>query len=120
MPTRAPSVCGYCGKAHPSGETCKAVARMAAERKARFDKKRPAARDRGYDSEWRKQARAYLAIPGNDLCECGAPAVLVRHVISIRKRPELRMSKTNWWPGCQKCNAIDAAKERLEQKGKTS
>ncbi|MGV1817769.1 endonuclease [Agrobacterium sp. CG160-95] len=89
---------------------------MAAERKARFDKKRPAARDRGYDSEWRKQARAFLAIPGNDLCECGAPSVLVRHVISIRKRPDLRMNTTNWRPGCQRCNALDAAEERRTER----
>ncbi|WP_233284175.1 MULTISPECIES: endonuclease [Agrobacterium] len=93
---------------------------MAAERKARFEKKRPAARDRGYDNEWRKQAKSFLAIPGNDLCECGAPAVLVRHVISIKKRPELRMSKTNWKPGCRRCNARDAADERRTNERNTS
>lgn len=112
MPVRAPSVCGHCGKAHTSAEPCTAVARMAAERKARFDKTRPNSTARGYDRQWASEAKAFLARPGNDLCHCGAPAVLVRHVISISKRPDLRMDKTNWRPGCQRCNAQDAAAER--------
>lgn len=118
MPVRAPSVCGYCGKAHAKGESCAAVARMARERKARFDQKRPPARKRGYDKEWEREAKAFLALPGNDLCECGAPAVLVRHARSIRTRPDLRMARSNWRPGCQRCNALDAAEERraLERK----
>ncbi|NTB86390.1 endonuclease [Agrobacterium tumefaciens] len=119
MPVRAPRIC-KCGKVVPSGVICPCVARDNRDRKARFDLKRPAAHKRGYDSEWRTQAKAFLAIPGNDLCECGAPAVLVRHAVSIKRRPDLRMVKSNWRPGCQRCNAIDAAKERLEQKGKTS
>lgn len=118
MPSRAPSVCGYCGKAHLKGERCETMSRMAKERKARFDMKRPPARKRGYDKEWEREAKAFLARPGNDLCGCGAPAVLVRHAKSIRLRPELRMDHTNWRPGCQRCNALDAAEER-RTKGKT-
>lgn len=117
MPSRAPSVCGYCGKAHTSAEPCTTVARMAAERKARFDKKRPNSTARGYDRQWAAEAKAFLARPGNELCACGQPATLVRHKLSIRTRPDLRMDKTNWRPGCQRCNAIDAANERLTLKG---
>ena len=88
-----------------------------AQRKARFDKTRPAARQRGYDAEWTREAKAFLALPGNDLCRCGAPAVVVMHIKSIRTRPDLRMDRTNWRPGCQRCNAIDAANERRTLKG---
>lgn len=112
MPTRAPSICGYCGKAHAKGESCAVRSRMAKERKARFDLKRLPARKRGYDKEWEREAKTFLALPGNDLCSCGAPAVLVRHAKSIRIRPDLRMARSNWRPGCQRCNALDAADER--------
>jgi 5-methylcytosine-specific restriction endonuclease McrA len=88
-----------------------------AQRKAAFDKKRPAARQRGYDSEWSKAAKAFLAEPGNDLCRCGSHAVVVMHVQSISTAPHLRMDRRNWRPGCQRCNQLDAAKERLSRKG---
>lgn len=84
-----------------------------AQRKARFDKKRPQARHRGYDKEWAREARAFLALPENELCaRCGAKATVVMHIKSIRTRPDLRMARSNWRPGCQRCNAIEAAEER--------
>lgn len=89
-----------------------AVARMQRERKARFDEKRPSARQRGYDSTWAREAKAFLALPQNEFCQCGAKATVVMHIKSIRTRPDLRMVKSNWKPGCQRCNAIDAANER--------
>lgn len=72
---------------------------------------RPSARQRGYDTQFEKAARAYLARPENALCECGKPAVLVRHKISIRKRPDLRMALSNWKPGCHRCNRMDRERE---------
>lgn len=116
MPVRAPRVCGHCGGVHAGGERCRRVEAMARERKARHDAGRPQARDRGYDSQWEKAARAFLALPGNSRCACGAPAVVVRHVVSIRRAPQLRMERSNWRPGCQKCNAKDAARERREER----
>ncbi|NTH50929.1 endonuclease [Agrobacterium rhizogenes] len=116
MPMRAPRICG-CGKVVPSGTVCQCQERAARERKARFDKKRPTARKRGYDAEWQREAKAFLAQPGNDLCACGAHATVVMHIKSIRKRPDLRMVRSNWRPGCARCNAIEAAEERrLERK----
>ncbi|ACM35609.1 MULTISPECIES: hypothetical protein [Rhizobium/Agrobacterium group] len=119
MPVRAPSVCGYCGKAHSKAEPCAALARMARERKARFDEKRPTARQRGYDREWESGAKEFLSLPHNQFCQCGAKATVVRHIKSIRARPELRMDKSNWRPGCQRCNALDAAEERRNDQGKS-
>jgi len=119
MPVRAPTVCGYCGQAHPSGERCRKVKALDAERKARFDRNRPNASRRGYDREWETAAKAFLSEPGNDLCACGAHATVVMHVKSIRTRPDLRMDRTNWRPGCQRCNAKEAAEERRTLERKT-
>jgi 5-methylcytosine-specific restriction endonuclease McrA len=116
MPYRAPSICGHCGKAHGPDNLCARAARIQAERKARFDKKRPSARQRGYDSEWERESKAFLARPENKLCRCGKDAVLVAHILSIRSRPDLRMNKANWRPSCQRCNAIEAADERRTQR----
>jgi 5-methylcytosine-specific restriction endonuclease McrA len=86
-----------------------------AERKARFDRKRPNSSQRGYDREWEREAKAYLA--SHPYCaRCGQPATVVMHIISIRKRPDLRMDRSNWRPGCQRCNAIEAADERRKEK----
>lgn len=112
MPTRAPRICS-CGKVVASGATCPCQAKRAAERKAAFDKTRPNSSQRGYGGSWERQAKAFLAKPGNARCaRCGAPAVVVMHIKSIRSRPDLRMDPANWRPGCQSCNAIEAARER--------
>jgi 5-methylcytosine-specific restriction endonuclease McrA len=106
MPTKAPRVCS-CGKIVPANVVCLCIQR----RKAEADKRRPSASQRGYDSEWQKAASAYLAEPANHYCECGAPATLVRHIVSIRQRPDLRMVRSNWKPGCRRCNTLDISKE---------
>ena len=93
------------------------MAASDAQRKARFDKKRPAARQRGYDAEWTREAKAFLAQPENELCaRCGAKATVVMHIKSIRTRPDLRMVRSNWRAGCQRCNAIEAAHERQQER----
>lgn len=73
---------------------------------------RQSARQRGYDATWEKAAAAFLAEPGNQRCDCGAAATVVRHVISIRQRPDLRMVRSNWKPGCKRCNSADWKRER--------
>lgn len=114
MPARAPQVCSYCGQAHIG--VCEPRAAAIRERNARFDRKRPNARGRGYSREWEEAAKAFLAEPGNQRCAgCGAPATVVMHIKSIRQRPDLRMVRTNWRPGCTRCNAKEAAEERRER-----
>lgn len=115
MPTRAPRVCGHCGGVHQSGVRCPRAVAGDRERNARHDARRPNARARGYDAEWEREAKAYLALHKH--CRCGAPAVVVMHIRSIRTAPHLRMERSNWQPGCHRCNAIDAARERRTMKG---
>jgi len=116
MPMRPPRICA-CGYRIAHGSACPCEDRRARERKARHDQARPSARERGYDTGWQRAARAFLAEPGHDRCECGAPAVLVRHVVSVRRRPDLRMDRSNWMPGCVRCNARDHAREQREAPG---
>lgn len=107
MPVRAPHICS-CGRRVADGQRC-SCARATQDT-------RPSARRRGYDTEWEREAKAFLALPGNDRCACGRAATLVRHVISIRKRPDLRMDRSNWRPGCTRCNAVDTARDRREDR----
>lgn len=113
MSIRPPRLCS-CGNVVAHGTRCQCQANQDCARKARHDQRRPSARQRGYDAAWERASKAYLARPGNDRCDCGAPAVLVRHIKSIRIRPDLRTVESNWRPGCQRCNALDAAQERSQ------
>lgn len=102
-----PRICP-CGHRVPAGEPCACQKAKRAE----ADKQRPSARKRGYDTAWQKAAAAFLREPGNERCACGAPATVVMHTISIRERPDLKMVRSNWKPGCVRCNAIQADRER--------
>lgn len=106
MPYRAPSI-RSCGCVLRPGEVCQ----HQRARKAYVDKQRPSARQRGYDTAFQRAAAAFLK--DHPTCTCGAPGVLVRHRISIRKRPDLRMDRSNWLPGCRRCNAKDVQRERM-------
>lgn len=112
MSRRPPHLCACGMRKIPHGERCPCQIKAARERNARYDARRENSSRRGYDREWMEAAHAFLKLPGNDRCECGAPATLVRHIISIRKYPELRMVRANWRPGCRRCNALDYIRER--------
>lgn len=110
--TRPPHLCACGTRIVPHGDRCPCQIKATRERNARHDARRENASRRGYDREWEQAARAFLALPCNDLCDCGAPATLVRHLVSIRRHPELRMHRANWRPGCRRCNARDYIRER--------
>jgi len=106
MAVRPARICS-CGKRVASGVRC--TCQQARERE------RPSARQRGYDTEFQHAAAEYLK--AHPTCTCGKPAVLVRHKVSIRLRPDLRMDQSNWLPGCRSCNAKDIHRERQETGG---
>ena len=116
MPSRAPRVCGYCGKTHLSGEQCTLVAARDKARKSRADANRPSARQRGYDREWERARAEYLATYPS--CRrCGGRATLVDHIIPIRVAPERRLDRSNFQSLCDHCHS--AWKQDQDRKGTT-
>jgi len=107
MPFRAPRVCG-CGKRVPSGKICP----CAAARKAAKEKLRPTAAQRGYDSKWSRESKAFLALPGNQFCACGCgrPADMVDHIIAHKGDKKLFWDRKNWAAKNRSCNSRKAAR----------
>ena len=107
MPTRPDRICN-CGRRVAASTVC-ACQRA---RKAEADRRRPSAHTRGYDDDWRTARTDFLKT--HRTCTCGKPATLVRHRISIRLRPDLRLDRSNWLPGCVSCNALDRERDKRE------
>lgn len=78
--------------------------RLEKERKARFDKKRPTSRQRGYTAEWEKASKEFLAVYSS--CRrCGAPATLVDHITPHKGNQVLFWNRANWQPLCTPCHS---------------
>lgn len=77
------------------------------ERKALIDRHRPSATERGYDGKWKRESRAFLALPGNDLCACGCGRA--SNMVDHRKAPKgdmkLFWARSNWQPYRRDCNS---------------
>lgn len=118
MPGRAPSICSHCGKAHIKDAPCAKVVELVKERKARFDKKRPTSRQRGYTAEWEKARKEYLAVYSS--CRrCGAAATLVDHIKPHKGNQTLFWSRANWQPLCTPCHSgAKQSEERRNQERK--
>ncbi len=101
MPVRVPRICG-CGHRIASGEMCPCERR----RKAAADKRRPTARERGYDSKWDKERAAFLkAHPKCVRPQCSAPATVVDHIEPHRGDMKKFWNRSNWQPLCATCHA---------------
>ena len=81
----------------------------AAHRQAK-ERLRGTRTERGYDNEWLRQSKAFLA--AHPWC-VGYPkgvhpirtlAEMTDHIIAVKYRPDLRMEPTNWQPLCGACN----------------
>lgn len=95
MPSAAPRFC-ECGRyTVPAGHQCPCAKRRKAARSSAWA--------RGYDADWQAARAAHLA--AHPACvECGEPATLVDHVISIRKAPHLRLDPFNFASMCASCH----------------
>jgi 5-methylcytosine-specific restriction endonuclease McrA len=93
MPFKPRRVCS-CGKIVSTGELCACQIR----RKAEYDKRRPNASDRGYDSKWRRESKAFLTLPQNRYCACGCGrlADCVDHKVPHRGDMKLFWDRSNW------------------------
>lgn len=108
---RPPRICS-CGNVVPHGELCECQRRIQRERKARHDTRRPSARARGYNHDWRKARAEYLA--AHPYCRmCGNLASVVDHVIPHRGDTRLFWHRANWQPLCKHCH--DSVKQRQER-----
>lgn len=110
MPLRPPRICACgCGRVLQDGQMCPVTAarRKAAARAT--EASRPSARQRGYDTKWERESKAFLAQPGHERCvHCGAPATLVDHKQAHKGDMKLFWSRSNWQPSCGRCNRAKA------------
>jgi 5-methylcytosine-specific restriction endonuclease McrA len=112
MPFKAPRLC-QCGKVVPAGARCECQAVADRARKARHDARRPSARARGYDAEWREARAAFLTV--NRTCRrCGSPATVVHHIQPHKGNKALFWNRANWFPACKPCHdgPLQAAERR--------
>jgi 5-methylcytosine-specific restriction endonuclease McrA len=118
MPYRAPAICSFCNQPHTTGAKCERALQADRERKARFDAKRPTARQRGYTAEWTTAAKAFLAVYSS--CRrCGRPATLVDHIEPHKGNQVLFWKRANWQPLCVPCHSsAKQSQERRDQKEK--
>lgn len=92
-----------CGRLVERGETCVCQVAARRERVAKADLIRPNAAARGYDHAWQQLRKRMLH--DHPACHCGAPAVEVHHVLSIRERPDLRLDPSNLACLCRSCHS---------------
>jgi 5-methylcytosine-specific restriction enzyme A len=99
MPHHAPRICG-CGRKVHWDSQCPCEQRRERQRRARADANRPSARQRGYDSKWQRESKAFLALPQNRYCRCGCGrlADMVDHIIPHRGDMRLFWDRSNWQP----------------------
>lgn len=102
MPIRAPRICA-CGRVVASGVKCACQIKRDVERKAAFDRTRPSASARGYDSKWR-EARAGFLAKHPHCVRCGAPATIVNHRIPHKGDMKAFWDRSNWEPMCKPCH----------------
>jgi 5-methylcytosine-specific restriction endonuclease McrA len=104
MPMRPPRICS-CGYRIGAGALCPC-------QRAR-EKARPSARQRGYDAEWQRESKLFLARPENRYCSCGCGrrADVVDHHVAHKGDRDLFWDRSNWRPMAFGCNSRKAAKQ---------
>lgn len=117
MPVKAPWAC-KCGKRIAAGQSCPCC---TAPRKRAHDANRPNARQRGYDTKWEKERKAYLAA-NPWCCKCAAhgirtKATVVNHIIPHRMDLRLFWNRRNWEPVCAPCHNGATQSEEKRQGG---
>jgi len=111
MPSAPPRLCG-CGRIVKAGERCTCQRLATRERNKRFERTRPSARERGYDSRWDKARAGFLAKhPRCARPGCNEPATVVDHIIPHRGDTKLFWDRSNWQPLCVSCHSRHKQRE---------
>jgi 5-methylcytosine-specific restriction enzyme A len=109
--SRPPYLCS-CGLIVAHGARCVCQITATRERNRRHDARRPSARERGYNHEWRNARATYLT--AHPYCRmCGNPATTVDHIIPHCGDRSLFWNRSNWQPLCTSCH--NSVKQRLER-----
>ncbi|MCT4332621.1 HNH endonuclease [Paracoccus sp. YLB-12] len=110
---RPPRLCG-CGAIVPADTLCACQIGRQRARKAKHDRKRPSASQRGYGVEWRKLRAEFLR--HHPFCAfCGVPAEVVDHKTPHKGNRALRLSWSNLQSLCAHChNSVKQRQERAE------
>ncbi len=104
-----PRLCS-CGRIIPPHQRCVCQVERSRERRARHDRNRPTARQRGYTAEWEKARKLFLDT--HPACiRCGAPATTVDHRIPHRGDHYLFWERSNWQPLCTRCHSKHKQRE---------
>ena len=108
---KPPRICS-CGRVVASGVRCFCQITGDRARKARFDRKRPSARVRGYTKEWEHERATFLI--ANPQCRyCQKPATVCDHIKPHRGDMRLFWDRKNWQPLCTVCHSsIKQSRER--------
>jgi len=95
-----------CGCSVPKGQRCSHEQARSTQRQRSNDAKRGSAASRGYDAEWARESKAYLAALGSPLCACGCgrPADMVDHKVAPKGDMRLFWNRSNWQPYAGVCN----------------
>jgi 5-methylcytosine-specific restriction endonuclease McrA len=112
MSIAPPRLCS-CGKIVPAGERCACQQASDRARKARHDRRRPTARQRGYTSEWQK-ARAAFLLAHPHCVMCSKPASHVDHIVAHKGDNALFWDRTNWQALC--AHHHNSTKQREERR----
>lgn len=101
MPRLSKRLCAGAGcYAASDGVYCPAC---RVKRGQRADGTRPSSTQRGYDARW--QTLRAQVLREEPRCACGKPATEVDHVVSIRRRPDLRLVRSNLRGKCKRCHS---------------
>jgi 5-methylcytosine-specific restriction protein A len=113
MAMRGPRYCG-CGRIVQPGARCACQVKRDAERKVRFDAKRPSSSARGYSSKWEQYREHYLR--KHPTCtRCGAPATVVDHIKAHKGNMAIFWDHLNHQSLCAHCH--NTWKQSVEKRG---
>jgi 5-methylcytosine-specific restriction protein A len=91
----------------PPGQLSPEASRLA------YERQRGSSTARGYDNHWRKLRDAFIA--ENPLCcepGCDQPSTDADHILSVRKRPDLRLAWHNLRPYCHGHHSARTARDQ--------